>query len=261
MRSSGEASASSSWAGGSRGFTLVELLVVVGIVAILIALFFPALVGARRQAQTVRCLSNQRQLMAAMLTYAADHDEQLPFEGWIGGASYPTAKIKNWLFNPVVAGLPPASASGVRTGLLWPYLKDEKIYRCPIDDGPWQPNSIQNVTSYVLNGALTNYNNQSIQTLPLRKFPGDSIISWEIPLYSTTKVSVNDASNYPPEGVTVRHGRATTVGCIDGHAELVRDDDFNRWCQSGPNRLWCSPARKDGGASLFIASNPIPMFY
>ena len=58
-----------------------------------------------------------------------------------------------------------------------------------------------------------------------------------------------------------RRGVVSTVGCIDGHAELVRDDDFNNWCQYGPNRLWCSPASKDGGASFFKAANPIPMFY
>src|SRR4051812_12502591 len=53
-----------------RGFSLVELLVVVGIIAVLIALLMPVFAKARRQADQVTCLSNLRQLGAAFLGYA-----------------------------------------------------------------------------------------------------------------------------------------------------------------------------------------------
>src|SRR5437762_11271414 len=63
---------------GVRAFTLVELLVVIGIIAVLISILLPTLAKARRSAYTLQCSSNMRQLSLAMLMYIQDNKGKFP---------------------------------------------------------------------------------------------------------------------------------------------------------------------------------------
>ena len=62
----------------SNGFTLVELLVVISIIAVLVALLLPALSAAREQARRVVCANGVRQFVLATHLYAQDNDDMPP---------------------------------------------------------------------------------------------------------------------------------------------------------------------------------------
>jgi prepilin-type N-terminal cleavage/methylation domain-containing protein len=76
----------------ARAFTLVELLVVIGIIALLIAILLPTLGRARKEAARTACLSNLRQLAMAMIMYCNDSKGAFPN----AGAFWRTANDPNW---------------------------------------------------------------------------------------------------------------------------------------------------------------------
>jgi len=70
-----------------RGFTLVELLVVISIIALLMAVLIPTLGRARKQAEAVACKANLRQWGLMLTLYAQDNHGSLP-TGWNGGTMW-----------------------------------------------------------------------------------------------------------------------------------------------------------------------------
>lgn len=117
------------------GFSLVELLIVIGLIALLIAILMPMLQKARQQALLASCLANQHQLGRATYTYALDHKGWLPRDGMSG--------YKLGFFAPylaVVCGYdPPESMERVNSDVVYAqdYLRPVQILKCPaVPDAP-----------------------------------------------------------------------------------------------------------------------------
>lgn len=119
-------------------FTLVELLVVIGIVGLLIALLLPALGKARQAATRTACLSNLRQVHAAFVLYALNHDDHVPLghrstSKQFNSMVYSTTTGGRWVLFGLLhqAGLFPSP-----TALFCPAETNPK-FRFDTPDNPW----------------------------------------------------------------------------------------------------------------------------
>jgi prepilin-type processing-associated H-X9-DG protein len=233
-------------------------MVVLGIIVVLISILLPTISKARHQANTVRCLSNMKQLVGAAMLYSSQYNNTLAFTGW-GSNSVP-----NWLYDPTRP--PTYTPQDLQYSQLWPFIRYAGIYRCPEDVGPWPVDKYQSVCSYVMNGAASGYGTNNNAGLDMLRFRPDAILFWEIPFSIGVSGTSNDGTNYPPEGVAARHNSSSTIGYMDGHVELMNWQDYVNLCQptkpdgtkNVPNALWCDPTDKINGGAYKYSSGVYP---
>lgn len=253
-------------------FSLVELLVVIGIIAALLGVLLPALSRARQQAVRVYCKSNMRTLMLAEMMYVNENNGQLPFCNWQPNVNKVRLYGSGWLFTAPRPGTwnPPSLAGewstirppmdGVRTGVLWPYINELKIYHCPADS-PDNGNAwigTEWLTSYIMNGAQCAYGatEKGEPGLKITQFANSSecTLLWEVmeqPYEGVSKVNGrwNDGASMPTEEImSDRHYKGANVAFLDGHVDWWEPDTFKNYAyfDTGRNPLWCNPLMPNG---------------
>jgi prepilin-type N-terminal cleavage/methylation domain-containing protein/prepilin-type processing-associated H-X9-DG protein len=125
--------------GQTKGFTLVELLVVIGIIALLMSLLLPSLNKAREAANSVQCASNMRQLLQANTFWANEHGGYsikayfnagpTTFDWWNGPFGQPRPGTPSW----TIDSADPVWCADWYSALCTPHLKNKSVFHCPSD--------------------------------------------------------------------------------------------------------------------------------
>ncbi len=234
-----------------RGFSLIEMMVVISIIILIIALLLPALSRARDHPRALVCLNNMGQLMTATTSYANDNSEHLPWPNWGGNAvdvgGWPYG---GWLYSNTNGSLTNSDDWNydlLSTGHVFAYASSPDIFRCSNDQPPFVPQCGQ-LTSYNMNGSVCGYGglNGILRTTRLTEHASDDIILWEVDETGTSGWWW-DGSNFPHEGLSqIRHYEGGAVVSLDTHAELMTQVEYYAEEALSPGRLWNAPDTTNG---------------
>jgi prepilin-type N-terminal cleavage/methylation domain-containing protein/prepilin-type processing-associated H-X9-DG protein len=220
-----------------RAFTLVELLVVIGIIALLIAILLPALQRARDQATSLKCLSNLRQIGTGLCLYVNDNNGYIPLANMkLTAAGSGSVQYYHLMWKYI--GLPKYAETTAQQSALRPFTG--MVIQCPTFDPSQAPAATD--LSYGINSlfqpnfgpstvAWDTLSGKIFRITQLRRSSETAFIADNKDFKMATGTMLSTLSRDEafrvrpsitvPTEFKARHnkGRTINVGFLDGHAE------------------------------------------